>query len=164
VNVAAIPKELIESELFGHEKGSFTGANFRRIENWRKPMAEHCSSMKWRRWTSHCRLSFCGSSGKEIIRIGVKFPVKTDCRIIIATNKNLLEEVKTRKFQADLYYRLYGLPIELPPLRERGNDVIILAKQFIDLFCRENNLPAKVLSADASNRCFPYSFPGMYAN
>lgn len=161
VNVAAIPRELIESELFGHEKGSFTGANFRRIGKFEEAnggtlfldeMAEMDISLQAKLLRA--------LQEKEIIRIGSNIPVKTDCRIIIATNKNLLEEVKRGNFRQDLYYRLYGLPIELPPLRERGNDVIILAKHFVDLFCRENNLPPKILSAEASNRLLAYSFPG----
>ncbi len=161
VNVAAIPKELIESELFGHEKGSFTGANFRRIGKFEEAdggtlFLDEIAEMDISLQAKLLR----ALQEKEIIRIGSNVPVKTDCRIIIATNKNLLEEVKRGNFRQDLYYRLYGLPIELPPLRERGNDVIILAKHFIDLFCRENNLRTKVLSADASNRLLSYSFPG----
>lgn len=161
VNVAAIPRELIESELFGHEKGSFTGANFRRIGKFEEAnggtlfldeMAEMDISLQAKLLRA--------LQEREIIRVGSNTPVKTDCRIIIATNKNLLEEVKQGRFRQDLYYRLYGLPIELPPLRERGNDVIILAKHFIQLFCKENNLRPKVLSADASNRLLLYSFPG----
>jgi len=161
VNVAAIPRELIESELFGHEKGSFTGANFRRIGKFEEAnsgtlfldeMAEMDISLQAKLLRA--------LQEREIIRVGSNIPVKTDCRIIIATNKNLLEEVKLGRFRQDLYYRLYGLPIELPPLRERGNDVIILARHFIQMFCRENNLPPKVLSADASNRLLSYPFPG----
>ncbi|MEL7585710.1 MAG: sigma-54 dependent transcriptional regulator [Prolixibacteraceae bacterium] len=161
VNVAAIPRDLIESELFGHEKGSFTGANFRRIGKFEEAnggtlfldeMAEMDISLQAKLLRA--------LQEKEIIRVGSNAPVKTDCRIIIATNKNLLEEVKLGHFRQDLYYRLYGLPIELPPLRERGNDVIILARHFITLFCEENNIRPKVLSVDASNRLLSYPFPG----
>ncbi|MGV8093378.1 MAG: sigma 54-interacting transcriptional regulator [Mangrovibacterium sp.] len=161
VNVAAIPRELIESELFGHEKGAFTGANFRRIGKFEEAnggtlfldeMAEMDISLQAKLLRA--------LQEREIIRVGSNTPVKTDCRIIIATNKNLLEEVKLGRFRQDLYYRLYGLPIELPPLRERGNDVIILAKHFIHVFCKENNLHPKVLSANASNRLLSYPFPG----
>lgn len=161
INVAAIPRELIESELFGHEKGSFTGANFRRIGKFEEAnggtlfldeMAEMDISLQAKLLRA--------LQEREIIRVGSNTPVKTDCRIIIATNKNLLEEVKLGHFRQDLYYRLYGLPIELPPLRERGNDMIILAKHFIQVFCKENNLHPKILSADASNRLLSYPFPG----
>lgn len=161
VNVAAIPKDLIESELFGHEKGAFTGAAFRRIGKFEEAnggtlfldeMAEMDISLQAKLLRA--------LQEKEIIRVGSNVPVKTDCRIIIATNKNLMEEVKQGNFRQDLYYRLYGLPIELPPLRERGNDVIVLAKHFITVFCKENNLPAKTLSSEASNMLLSYSFPG----
>ncbi|MGD9928440.1 MAG: sigma-54-dependent transcriptional regulator [Mangrovibacterium sp.] len=161
VNVAAIPKDLIESELFGHEKGAFTGAAFRRIGKFEEAnggtlfldeMAEMDISLQAKLLRA--------LQEKEIIRVGSNVPVKTDCRIIIATNKNLMEEVKQGNFRQDLYYRLYGLPIELPPLRERGNDVIVLAKHFITVFCKENSLPAKTLSSEASNMLLSYSFPG----
>jgi transcriptional regulator with GAF, ATPase, and Fis domain len=136
VNVAAIPKELIESELFGHEKGAFTGAAFRRIGKFEEAdggtlfldeMAEMDIALQAKLLRA--------LQEKEIIRIGSNTPVKFDCRIIIATNKDLQDEIKKGNFRQDLYYRLYGLPIELPPLRERENDVIILAKHFIQVFC-----------------------------
>ncbi len=161
VNVAAIPKDLIESELFGHEKGAFTGASFRRTGKFEEAnggtlFLDEIAEMDISLQAKLLR----ALQEKEIIRIGSNTPVKTNCRIIIATNKNLLEEVKQGNFRQDLYYRLYGLPIELPPLRERGNDVIVLAKHFISLFCTENNLPAKTLSPNASNKLLAYSFPG----
>ena len=161
VNVAAIPKDLIESELFGHEKGAFTGAAFRRIGKFEEAnsgtlfldeMAEMDISLQAKLLRA--------LQEKEIIRIGSNNPVKTDCRIIIATNKDLQEEMKKGNFRQDLYYRLFGFPIELQPLRERGNDVIILARHFIDLFCKENNMKLKSLTPDASTRLLSYSFPG----
>ena len=161
VNVAAIPKDLIESELFGHEKGAFTGAAFRRIGKFEEAnggtlfldeMAEMDISLQAKLLRA--------LQEKEIIRIGSNHPVKTDCRIIIATNKDLQEEIKKGNFRQDLYYRLYGLPIELQPLRERENDVIILAKHFINLFCKENNMKLKLLTTEASTRLLSYSFPG----
>jgi len=161
VNVAAIPKELIESELFGHEKGSFTGAAFRRIGKFEEAnggtlfldeMAEMDISLQAKLLRA--------LQEKEIIRIGSNTPVKFDCRIIIATNKDLQEEIKKGNFRQDLYYRLYGLPIELPPLRERENDAIILAKHFIKVFCKENKMAVKSLTSEASARLLSYSFPG----
>jgi two-component system, NtrC family, response regulator AtoC len=161
VNVAALPKDLIESELFGHEKGAFTGAGSRRIGKFEEAgngtlLLDEIAEMDIQLQAKLLR----AIQEKEIIRIGSNTPVKTNCRIISATNKNLSEEVKKGNFRQDLYYRLYGFPIELPPLRERGNDVIMLAKHFIKLFCDENNLPVKTLSATASNRLLSYSFPG----
>ncbi|MFY9150674.1 MAG: sigma-54 dependent transcriptional regulator [Prolixibacteraceae bacterium] len=161
VNMAAIPKELIESELFGHEKGAFTGASSRRIGKFEEAgkgtlFLDEIAEMDISLQAKLLR----ALQEKEIIRIGSNSAVKTDCRIIIATNKNLAEEIKNGNFRQDLYYRLYGLPIELPPLRERGNDVIILAKHFIQMFCKENNMTPKTLSANASSRLLSYSFPG----
>jgi two-component system response regulator AtoC len=161
VNVAAIPKELIESELFGHEKGAFTGAAFRRIGKFEEAdggtlfldeMAEMDISLQAKLLRA--------LQEKEIIRIGSNIPVKFDCRIIIATNKDLQNEIKKGNFRQDLYYRLFGLPIELPPLRERENDVIILAKHFIQVFCKENKMATKTLTPEASSRLLTYSFPG----
>ncbi len=161
VNVAAIPKDLIESELFGHEKGAFTGASSRRIGKFEEAnggtlfldeMAEMDIALQAKLLRA--------LQEKEITRIGSNETVKTNCRIIIATNKNLIEEVNAGNFRQDLYYRLFGLPIELPPLRERGNDVIILAKHFIQNFCKENQLEEKTLSSSASKRLLSYSFPG----
>jgi len=161
VNVAAIPRELIESELFGHEKGAFTGAAFRRIGKFEEAdggtlfldeMAEMDISLQAKLLRA--------LQEKEIIRIGSNIPVKFDCRIIIATNKDLQDEIKKGNFRQDLYYRLYGLPIELPPLRERENDVIILAKHFIQVFSKENKMATKILTPEASTRLLTYSFPG----
>ena len=97
---------------------------------------------------------------KEIVRIGSNKPVKTDCRIIVATNKNLKEEVKKGNFREDLYYRLLGLPIELPPLRDRGNDILILARYFIEKFCDENNIQLKKLSEKSQKKLISYPYPG----
>jgi DNA-binding NtrC family response regulator len=161
VNVAAIPKDLIESELFGHEKGAFTGAAFRRIGKFEEAhggtlfldeMAEMDISLQAKLLRA--------LQEKEIIRIGSNIPVKFDCRIIIATNKDLQDEIQKGNFRQDLYYRLYGLPIELPPLRDRENDVIILARHFIQVFCQENKMKTKTLTPEASSRLLSYSFPG----
>ena len=161
VNMAAIPTELIESELFGHEKGAFTGAAARRIGKFEEANSgtlflDEIAEMDISLQAKLLR----ALQEKEIIRIGSNKPVKIDCRIIIATNKNLLDEVKKGNFRQDLYYRFYGLPIDLPPLRERGNDIILLAKSFITNFCKENKLEAKTLTAEASKKLLAYPFPG----
>ena len=161
VNVAAIPSELIESELFGHEKGSFTGASIRRIGKFEEAAGgtlflDEIGEMEINLQVKLLRVL----QEKEIVRIGSNTPVKTDCRIIVATNKNLKEEVKKGKFREDLYYRLLGLPIELPPLRDRGNDILILAHHFIENFCAENNIQQKKLSEKAQMKLLSYSFPG----
>jgi two-component system response regulator AtoC len=161
VNVAAIPSELIESELFGHEKGAFTGASYRRIGRFEEAdggtlFLDEIGEMELNLQAKLLRVL----QEKEIIRIGSNKPVKTDCRIVVATNKNLKEEVKKGNFREDLYYRLLGLPIELPPLRDRGNDILILASYFIGKFCDENNIPLKKLSVQSQKRLMNYSFPG----
>jgi two-component system response regulator AtoC len=161
VNVAAIPSELIESELFGHEKGSFTGASFRRIGRFEEAdkgtiFLDEIGEMQLNTQAKLLR----ALQEKEIVRIGSNKPIQTDCRIVVATNKNLKEEVRKGNFREDLYYRLLGLPIELPPLRERGKDILILANYFCDNFCSENNLGQKKLSPAAQKKLMNYSFPG----
>lgn len=161
VNVTAIPSELIESELFGHEKGSFTGASSRRIGKFE----EADGGTLFLDEIGEMDISFQPKllralQEKEVVRIGSNKPVPVDCRIIVATNKNLLEEVKKGKFREDLYYRIFGLPIELPPLRERDKDVLILAKYFIEGFCRENELGIKMISSEAQKKLLSYTFPG----
>ena len=97
---------------------------------------------------------------REITRIGSNTVTKIDVRIVVATHKNLLEEVKNKNFREDLYYRLIGLPIYLPPLRERGSDILILSKHFIDGFVKENKLEKKTLSPEAQQKLMQYPFPG----
>lgn len=161
VNMAAIPKELTESELFGHEKGAFTGANYRRIGKFEEAnggtlFLDEIAEMDISLQAKLLR----ALQEKEIVRVGSNKPVKTDCRIIVATNQNFQEAVMKGTFRQDLYYRLFGFPINLPPLRERGNDIIVLSKHFINEFCAENNLQIKSLSKDAVDKLLAYSFPG----
>ncbi|WP_372931948.1 sigma-54-dependent transcriptional regulator [Mariniphaga sediminis] len=161
VNVAAIPRDLIESELFGFEKGAFTGANARRIGKFEEAnggtlFLDEIAEMDIALQAKILR----ALQEKEIVRIGSNNTVKTDCRIVVATHQNLQELVLKKEFRQDLYYRLYGLHIELPPLRERGNDIISLAKHFIGEFCEENELPPKTLSKSAVDKLLSYSFPG----
>jgi two-component system response regulator AtoC len=161
VNVAAIPSELIESELFGHEKGAFTGAAYRRIGRFEEAdggtlFLDEIGEMKLNLQAKLLRVL----QEKEISRIGSNKPVRTDCRIVVATNKNLKEEVKKGNFREDLYYRLLGLNIELPPLRERANDILILARHFIAKFCEENNIMIKKLSVQSQKKLMSYQFPG----
>jgi two-component system, NtrC family, response regulator AtoC len=161
VNVAAIPSELIESELFGHEKGAFTGAAFRRIGRFEEAnggtlFLDEIGEMELNFQAKMLR----ALQEKEIVRVGSNQPVKTDCRIIVATNKNLKEEVKKGNFREDLYYRLMGMPIELPPLREREHDILILASHFMAQFCAENEIPLKKISLQAQKKLMSHPFPG----
>jgi transcriptional regulator with PAS, ATPase and Fis domain len=161
VNVAAIPRDLIESELFGHEKGSFTGANTRRIGKFEEAnngtlFLDEIGEMDINLQAKLLRVL----QEREITRVGGNENVPINVRIIVATHRNLPEEVQNKTFREDLYYRLIGLPIYLPPLRERGNDIIILAKHFMDGFCKENGSDKKSLSSDAQQKLLSYQFPG----
>ncbi|HEY2727114.1 MAG TPA: sigma-54 dependent transcriptional regulator, partial [Parafilimonas sp.] len=161
VNVAAIPKDLLESELFGHEKGSFTGAANRRIGKFEEAhngtlFLDEIGEMDMNLQAKLLR----ALQEKEITRIGSNEIVKINARIIVATHRNLQEEIAQENFREDLYYRLLGLPIALPPLRDRENDILLIAKFFIDQFCKENNLGKKHLSLSAKQKLMMYTFPG----
>ncbi|MGZ4089366.1 MAG: sigma-54-dependent transcriptional regulator [Bacteroidia bacterium] len=161
VNVAAIPSELIESELFGHEKGSFTGAINRRIGKFEEANGGTLFLDEIGELDPSLQAKILRAlQEKEIVRIGSNTPIKFDSRIIAATHSNLKEEVKAGKFREDLFYRLMGFPIELPPLRSRGQDVLVLAKHFINEFCKENKIPIKQLSEEARNKLLSYHYPG----
>ncbi|MBT3799691.1 MAG: sigma-54-dependent Fis family transcriptional regulator [Bacteroidetes bacterium] len=161
INVSAIPNELIESELFGHEKGSFTGAAARRIGKFEEAakgtiFLDEIAEMDLNMQTKLLRVI----QEKELTRVGGNQIIKTDVRVIVATHKNLAEEVKKGNFREDLYYRLLGLPIELPPLRDRGNDILILAKFFVDEFCKENKLEKLTISVEEQEKLTKYVYPG----
>lgn len=161
VNVAAIPKELLESELFGHEKGAFTGAVTRRIGKFEEAnngtlFLDEIGELDINLQAKLLRVL----QERELVRVGGNDVIKINCRIIVATHRNLLEEVQRKTFREDLYYRLIGLPIHIAPLRERGNDIIILAKHFMDAFCRENGSAKKQLTPEAQQKLLAYPFPG----
>lgn len=161
VNIAAIPRDLIESELFGHEKGAFTGAVTRRIGKFEEAeggtiFLDEIGEMDPNLQAKLLRVL----QEREITRIGGNQVIKLDVRIVAATHKDLAEEVKTGRFREDLYYRLLGLPIVLPPLRERGQDVIMIAKHFIDQFAHDNQMPKFKISPEAQEKLLQYPFPG----
>ncbi|GHA58401.1 sigma-54-dependent transcriptional regulator [Pontibacter akesuensis] len=161
VNVAAIPKELIESELFGHEKGAFTGAASRRLGRFEEAhkgtiFLDEIGELDISLQAKLLRVL----QEKEITRVGGNSIVPVDVRIVVATHKNLAEEVKNGNFREDLYYRLLGLPIQLPPLRERGADIIVLAKSFVDAFASVNSIGKKTFTADAQQKLLSYNYPG----
>jgi DNA-binding NtrC family response regulator len=161
VNVAAIPKELIESELFGHEKGAFTGAANRRIGKFEEAeggtiFLDEIGDMDLSLQAKLLRVL----QEKEVTRIGGNEVIRLDVRIIVATHKDLQEETKAGRFREDLYYRLLGLPIHLPPLRERGQDSILIAKAFLDNFSKENHLKKLRISAEAQERLLQHPFAG----
>jgi DNA-binding NtrC family response regulator len=161
VNVSAIPNELIESELFGYEKGAFTGANTRKIGKFEQAsegtlFLDEIGEMDINMQAKILRVI----QENELTRIGGNTTIKINPRIIVATHRNLAEEVQKGNFREDLYYRILGLPIELPPLRDRGNDILILAKFFTDTFCKENGLSQKTITKEAQDKLLTYSFPG----
>jgi DNA-binding NtrC family response regulator len=161
VNIAAIPKDLIESELFGHEKGAFTGANSRRLGRFEEAgggtiFLDEIGEMELGLQSKLLRVL----QEKEISRVGSNQVIKLDVRILVATHRNLSEEVKKGKFREDLYYRLLGLPVHLPPLREREQDILLLAKYFLDQFIKENQLKKLKLTQEAQEKLLQHTFPG----
>ena len=161
VNCAALPVNLIESELFGHEKGAFTGAIKKKLGKFE---LAHKGTIF---------LDEIGSLGldvqaellrilqeKEFERVGGHRTIKTDVRIIAATNKNLEEAVQEDSFRGDLYYRLNVFPIYMPPLRERKTDILLLADHFLERYARENDKDIRRFSTPAIDMLIEYHWPG----
>ena len=161
VNCAAIPASLIESELFGHERGSFTGATERRIGKFELAhngtlFLDEVGEMPWDLQVKLLR----ALQEKEIERVGGKGTIKVDVRIIAATNRDLEKEMEEGKFRRDLYYRLYIFPIELPPLKDRQDDIPLLASHFIHRYAKKLGKPIQSLSSSALNELIEYNWPG----
>jgi DNA-binding NtrC family response regulator len=161
INVAAIPKDLIESELFGYEKGAFTGADQARAGKFEEAnkgtiFLDEIGEMDHNMQAKLLRVL----QEREVCRLGSNKMIPIDVRIIVATNKDLKQEVRNGNFRDDLYYRLMGVSIDLPPLRERGNDILVLARSFADDFCRENRFPKKEFSNACIDKLLKYNFPG----
>tara|TARA_R110002020_G_scaffold210611_3_gene416724 strand:- start:131 stop:1483 length:1353 start_codon:yes stop_codon:yes gene_type:complete len=161
VNMSAIPKDLVESELFGYEKGAFTGAVSRKIGKFEEAnggtiFLDEIAEMDLNLQSKLLRVL----QERELTRVGGNESVKLDVRIITATHKNLSEEVQKGNFREDLFFRVMGLPIELPPLRERGADILILAKHFVGEFAKSNKIPSLSLSSDAKEKLMNYHYPG----
>lgn len=161
INCAAIPKELMESEIFGHIKGAFTGAlNDRQgavsqADGGTLFLDELCEmdldlQSKFLRFLQSSKFNRVGSSKVE----------QVDVRIICATNKNPLDEVKNGRFREDLYYRLFVVPIHLPPLRERDHDCVLLAQHFLKNYSKEENKHFVGISQDAQDFLLSYNWPG----
>ncbi|MEO6305537.1 MAG: sigma-54 dependent transcriptional regulator, partial [Bacteroidia bacterium] len=161
VNMAAIPAELVESELFGYEKGAFTGAQSRKIGKFEEAnggtiFLDEIAELDLNLQSKILRVL----QEREIVRVGGNERIKFDARLITASHKNLLEEVKKGNFREDLFYRIIGLPIELPPLRNRGNDVLILARHFSEEFAKENKTKVLRFSNSAKDHLLKYNYPG----
>lgn len=161
VNISSIPETLIESELFGYEKGAFTGADTTKPGKIEQAdggtlFLDEIAEMNLNTQAKLLRVI----QERELFRLGSNKSIAFDVRIITATHRNLKEMVADGQFREDLYYRLLGLTIELPPLRNRGNDIILLAKHFTNQFCDDNQLPRKQLSEGACEKLKNYLFPG----
>jgi DNA-binding NtrC family response regulator len=161
INCAAIPDTLLETELFGHEKGAFTGAAARKPGRFELahrgtlfldeigdlPLALQAKILR-------------ALEEKRFERVGGTQSLHVDVRVVAATNRNLKARVAERSFREDLYFRLSVFPVQIPPLRERAGDVVILAKHFVDKFCRDVNKPALFLSPTAMDELCAYPWPG----
>ena len=161
VNCGAIPEGTIDSELFGHEKGSFTGASESRkgyfeVTNGGTIFLDEIGEMPL---STQSRLLRIIENG-EFIKVGSSKVLKTDVRIIAATNIKLKEAVKNKKFREDLYYRLNTVPIIVPPLRERGEDITLLFRKFSSDFSDKNKMVPIRLNDSAKNEIIKYRFPG----
>ncbi len=161
VNCAAIPEELIESELFGHEKGAFTGAVSQRrgkfeLAHGGTIFLDEIGDMSLKTQAKVLRVL----EGQPFERVGGSRPLQIDLRVIAATNKDLTRRIVTGEFREDLYYRLNVIPFTVPPLRERHEDITLLATHFLKLFTLQTAQKDKVLTAGAIDRLNAYHWPG----
>lgn len=161
VNCAAIPENLLESELFGHEKGAFTGALHRRIGKFEEAnkgtlLLDEISEMDLKLQAKLLR----AIQEREFDRVGSNAPVKVDIRIIATSNRDMMKYIKEGKFREDLYYRLNVISTDLPPLRERDGDIILLAEHFIEKYSKANGVPPRPLSDNAKIKLDAYDWPG----
>jgi len=161
VSCAAIAPSLVESELFGHEKGAFTGALARRIGRFERAQGgtlflDEIGELPLETQAKLLR----ALQEREIERVGGSAPVPVDVRVVAATNRDLAAEIHTGRFRADLYYRLAVFPVIIPPLRARDGDVLLLASAFVERQARALHKPLRGLTAEAAAKLAAYSFPG----
>ncbi|ECQ1487463.1 sigma-54-dependent Fis family transcriptional regulator [Campylobacter coli] len=161
INMAAIPSNLIESELFGFEKGAFTDANATKIglfemANNRTLFLDEIGEMPYEIQAKLLR----ALQEKEITRLGSTKSIKIDVRIISATNANLQDKIDNGEFRSDLYYRLNTVPINIPPLRERKEEILGIAQKVLENTCKEYELEMKKISQEAQKALLEYNFPG----
>jgi two-component system response regulator AtoC len=161
VNCAAIPETLIESEFFGHEKGAFTGANFKRLGRFELahkgtllldeiteiPLAVQAKLLR-------------AIQEQEFERVGGSKPIKVDVRLISTSNRDIKEAIAHKILREDLYYRLNVVPIYLPPLRDRRDDILPLSHYFLEKMCVDNHKSPKTFSAEAIKKLYAYPWPG----
>lgn len=161
VNCAAIPSELIESELFGHEKGAFTSAIKQRIGKFEQAdggtiFLDEVGDMSLSAQTKVLRVL----QEKELTRVGSDKSIKVDVRVFAATNKDLKKEIENGNFREDLYHRLSVIPIHVPPLRERLEDIPLLVDHFCKMICEEQGIPVKEFEPDAVDALKQFSWSG----
>ena len=161
VNCAAVPDTLIESEFFGHEKGSFTGANAKRLgrfelANGGTLLLDEVTEIPLNLQPKLLRVV----QEQEFERVGGTRPVSVDVRLISTSNRDLKEAIEEKVFREDLFYRLNVVPIHLPPLRERKEDILPLVDYFLGKFCAENGKKKKTLTKKAKEKLVNYPWPG----
>ncbi len=161
LNCAAVPAELIESELFGHEKGAFTGATGRHVGKFEQAgggtlFLDEIGDMPLPMQAKLLRVLEEG----EVERVGGDRPIAVDARVVVATHRNLEEMVRQNAFRPDLFHRIYVFPIALPPLRERGEDIPVLARHFSRQVSAQNGWKEKTFSAGALDELARYAWPG----
>ena len=161
VNCAAIPEELIESELFGHEKGSFTGATAKKRGKFELAhegtlFLDEVADMSLKAQAKILRIL----QEKKFERVGGNKFIDTDVRVLAATNKDLEKEMEAERFRQDLYYRLNVIPLTIAPLRDRKEDIPILAAQFVNDFCAKEGVEPKAISDDAIDVFMEHNWPG----
>ena len=161
VHCAALPAGLLESELFGHEKGAFTGAHEKRMGRFEQAQGGTLFLDEIGEIDATLQVKLLRFLGERTFeRVGSNKTMTADVRLITATNKNLEELVKAGEFREDLYFRLRGLEIKLPPLRERKEDLPVLAKGFLREFALENDKKVTDFTPDAFEALVTYSWPG----
>jgi two-component system response regulator HydG len=161
INCAAITETLLESELFGHEKGAFTGAEKRKEGKFRQAergtiFLDEVSEMSPAMQVKLLRVL----QEREITRVGGDEVIKVDVRVIAATNKDLMREIEARRFRDDLYYRLNVVTLNVPPLRERREDIPLIATHFLTVFAKKNSKSIKGFTPQAMDRLIKYDWPG----
>ena len=163
INCSAIPKELLESELFGHEKGAFTGAVSKRIGKFELAhtgtlFLDEIGDMDVNLQTKLLRVLQEG----EIQPVGSEKVIKIDIRLITASSKDIIKEIRAGNFKKELFYRINSYPLQLPPLRKRGNDIILLADHFLTKFCEKNYnyIPAPHFTTKARKKLLDYTWEG----
>ena len=161
VNCGALPDTLLESELFGHEKGAFTGAIKRKLGRFELADGGTIFLDEIGDITPTMQVKLLRVLQEKVIeRVGGERPIKIDVRIVSATNKNLHEEVAEKRFREDLFYRLHIVPLNLPPLRERTDDIIPLARHFVEKLRARTNAEIVGLTADVESHLLRYHYPG----